>query len=252
VTTEGRVATLSPWFCGTAPASDAPWLLDASAKLLARLHKSALCIPVCYPRPDRPTYHGLNWAKNYLFELDVVRSLLYTDPSPLYKTCRAEDLKVIDEILKHRAFIMEQHCVWSKQVRKLHRTRPNLIRAPIHGDIYAANMLCNGERIVAVIDWDECQYEPLVYELGRVLWELAKDGQTHSLDEIKMASFLSEYRRNGGPVPDEELDLLVFYIGMLRIIEILLYLNNSTKGDYWSARYTLDNLRALEQLEMPF
>lgn len=246
----GRLATLSNWLPGSHPSPDSPWLLEASATLLARAHRTALDSPVKAPRPDRPTYQSLDWRRNYLFDIDTVSRILFEDSRPLHDTSREEDRGVVSEILSRKSFLLEQFNVWSEWSRHPGGTGRPLLRAPIHGDIYAANLLCEGERITALIDWDECQYEPLVYELGRVLWEFAKDRRTHVLDEGKRQRFLSSYEKAGGPVPPAELDLLVPYICMLRVIECLLYLHNSTTGDFWDARYTLENLIALEHLQI--
>jgi Ser/Thr protein kinase RdoA (MazF antagonist) len=245
----GRLATLSRWLPGTHPSANSPWLLEASASLLARLHRTALDSPVKSPRPDRPTYQSLDWRRNYLFDIEAVRRILFEDSTPLFATSREEDKGVVTEILSRKSFVMEQSDVWSNWSRNPGGVGRTLLRAPIHGDIYAANLLSEDERITAIIDWDECQFEPLVYELGRVLWEFAKDSRTHVLDEGKRQRFLASYWSAGGPVPPEETDLLVPYICMLRIIESLLYLHNSTTGDFWDARYTLVNLMALERLQ---
>ena len=50
-------------------------------------------------------------------------------------------------------------------------------------------------------------------------------------------------------MPEEELELLIPYICVIRIIETLLYIHHSTTGDFWDARYTLENLMALERLQ---
>jgi len=245
----GRLATLSNWLPGTHPSSADPWLLEASAALLARLHRSALDAPVKEPRPDRPTYQSLDWRRNYLFDIDTVRRILFEDSSPLHDTSREEDKGIVEGILSRKSFIMEQADIWSKWSKNPGGIGRALLRAPIHGDIYAANLLCEEDRITALIDWDECQFEPLVYELGRVLWEFAKDGRTYTLNEGKRQRFLSSYNKAGGPVHPEDYDLLVPYISMLRILESLLYIHNSTTGDFWDARYTLENLTALEHLQ---
>lgn len=246
---DGWLATLSNWLPGTHPSADGPWLLEASAALLARLHRTALDLPVKVPRPDRPTQQSLDWKKNYLFDTDTVRMILFEDSSPLYETSREEDWEVVTEILSRKSFVMEQTDIWSKWSKNPGGIGRSLLRAPIHGDIYAANLLSADDRITAIIDWDECQFEPLVYELGRVLWEFAKDGRTHALEKSKRQRFLASYRRAGGPVPEEELELLIPYICVIRIIETLLYIHNSTTGDFWDARYTLENLMALERLQ---
>lgn len=197
----GRLAPLSYWLLNSQPSPDSPQILEASAALLARVHRSSLDSPVKNSRPDRPAYQFLDWTRNYLFDIDTVRRILFEDSSPLYDTCQKEDWGVVSKILFRKKFLMEQFEVrwnWSKQLGGIGRS---LLRAPIHGDIYAANLLCEEDRITALIDWDECQFEPLVYELGRVLWEFAKDGRTHTLNEGKRQRFLASYWKAGGPSP---------------------------------------------------
>ena len=246
---DGRLATLSYWLPGSHPSPDSPWLLEASAALLARVHRSSLDSPVKNSRPDRPTIESLDWTQNYLFDIDTVRRILFEDSSPLYDTSQKEDWGLVSKILSRKKFLMEQFDVWSNWSKQPGGIGRSLLRAPIHGDIYAANLLSEGDCITALIDWDECQFEPLVYELGRVLWEFAKDRQTHALDEEKRQRFLASYWKAGGPVPPEEQDLLIQYICRLRILESLLYIHNSVTGDFWDARYTLENLIALERLQ---
>ena len=138
---DGWLATLSNWLPGTHPSADGPWLLEASAALLARLHRTALDLSVKAPRPDRPTYQSLDWKKNYLFNTDTVRIILFEDSSPLYETSREEDWEVVTEILSRKSFIMEQTDIWSKWSKNPGGIGRSLLRAPIHGDIYAANLL---------------------------------------------------------------------------------------------------------------
>ena len=98
------------------------------------------------------------------------------------------------------------------------------------------------------MDWDECQYEPLVYDLSRGIWEFCKDKAKTDIDMTLAEKFLQVYFEAGGPVPKEQTDLLLPYIRLVRIVEVLFYIVNSVIGDYWNAEYTVRNLKALKNL----
>lgn len=75
--------------------------------------------------------------------------------------------------------------------------RRHPVRHPLHGDYYAGNTLADGDRIVAVLDWDEAYLGPPEQEAAHAAWEWG-DGLTGgTLDGAY--EFLHHYAAAGGP-----------------------------------------------------
>jgi Ser/Thr protein kinase RdoA (MazF antagonist) len=124
----------------------------------------------------------------------------------------------------------------------------DLLFGPIHSDFFPGNVIAVRGRVVGVIDWDYAKPEWLVWELGRSLWEFAKDKRRHDLRPERAGQFLAAYRAAGGPVPRDEERLLVPMIRSVRLAEALRHLTDAADGRAWDARYTAHNLRAFENL----
>lgn len=245
---DDSVLVVGKWLSGEKVSSCEPWVVKESAEMLAKLHKYALYCPIQEKRADHTTYEDLDWERNPLFNMDTVKRVLFEDSSFLYNTTASNEHQQVDYILSKRKLILEEHEKMKCWMKKLMSSGRQMLSAPIHGDIYHSNLLWLNKRISAVIDWDECQYAPLVYELGRVLWEFCKDSEKETIDKDKAEIFLSSYFNAYGPVPRDQLDLILPYIRMLRIVEVLFYIVNAVIGDYWNASYSAANVRALENL----
>lgn len=89
-----------------------------------------------------------------------------------------------------------------------HGTLPELV---IHGDYYAGNLLFDGGRVVAVVDYDKARWQPRVVELAEVLIYFAspRPGYTQHLvypgilQWRPFRRFLRAYSRVTAPADDE-------------------------------------------------
>jgi Ser/Thr protein kinase RdoA (MazF antagonist) len=245
---DGAYIVVGKWLPGTKARSFEPWLVKAVAGLLARLHRYSLEWPEGRKRVCTTTLEDLDWENNSMFERETVTRVLLEDPSPMYETAAPGEKGYVDDILAKRDLIFREYAKMAEWTANLANSGKGQLKAVIHGDIYPSNLLWDHEQLTGILDWDSCQYEPLVYELGRVMWEFCKDKTKGTIDPARSDLFLSTYCSAGGPVPEDEMNYMIPYIRLLRITEILFYVQNSTRGDYWSASYTAENLRALENL----
>ncbi len=203
---DGRVITLFPFMPGRIADRENAAVRAAAATMLGRLHRAALDYPDTAARPRLSPLRDLDWNRNPLWRWDQVEALLAGGPGALAGTPRQADpaarpaLEAIaaraPQIARERGFF----CEWVRQIAIAH---PALLFAPIQGDYYRGNLLTEGDRISAVLDWDECRPEWLAWELARAIFEFCKDRGAHTLDEARAVAFLAAYRGAGGPVPPE-------------------------------------------------
>ncbi len=245
---EGRIITVTPWYSGQVPSK-----LDESydlqmANLMGRLHKYAALCQTQSVRSDRPPFYMYNLERNVIFDIERVKDVLYHNNHFLYANRPPEEKPYIDAMIAARDFIMEQHDWLRDFMRRLTIDAPKLLHAPIHADIYYLNLLCERGSINKLIDWEDCKREILCYELGRVIWEVAKDRKNFCLNKRKADAFVEEYYKAGGNVPMSEHDRLIDYIRQIRVLDTLFYVNNSVTGDYWDAYYATENINSLRNL----
>lgn len=155
----------------------------------------------------------------------------------------------IKEIASRKTQIEEEREKAKKWIIDLKSSDRRLILAPTHGDYYPGNLLTVGARISAVIDWDVCQSDWLIYELGRALWEFCRYDETPVVNQKSADAFLQSYCEAGGVVPETEFDLLIPFIRCVRVQEILFSLGEALRGEWWDPEYTLYNLEALDKIE---
>jgi Ser/Thr protein kinase RdoA (MazF antagonist) len=187
-------------------------LRDQAAALLARLHKFFLGSGGQGTRPPAaPAAPVMRQAKSFLPEL--------ADPD-------------LDR------YLANGRAVWDD------------LRAPIHGDFYRGNLLCHGERIQGLIDWDDCRIGGLHQDLAWSLWEFAKDPISgDQLDETRALQFLEAYRRSAGPVPTDALDFVVPLIRKHLRYEIHRAVAAKELGEQVDNDYLGSELRAFRNLK---
>lgn len=78
--------------------------------------------------------------------------------------------------------------------------RRHPVRHPLHGDYYAGNTLAAGDRIVAVLDWDEAYLGPPQREAAHAAWEWGDGLLGGTL--AGAYEFLHHYAAAGGPGAD--------------------------------------------------
>ena len=132
-----------------------------------------------------------------------------------------------------------------------HETLPamtSLTVGPMHGDFYERNILCREDRILGIIDWDECQVGPLILETGWCVWEFCQDWATDDLNESWVHPFLNAYMHAGGPLGEVELEHVISAIRWRLRDEAVHDLAVRDRGEEWDRDYTEREIRAFQQL----
>lgn len=217
-----HVVSLWPWIPGRRGERRSRRLRVTAAAVLARIHGAGLELDEVPPRPGQPSVRDLDWWSNWMWDLDAA-----LDFAP-------------------RRGLEEKWHELQEVVGTLHTLE--LTFGPIHSDFYPGNVIAVRGAVVGVIDWDYAKPDWLVWELGRSLWEFAKDKRRHDLRPERAGEFLAAYRAAGGPVPREEERLLVPMIRTVRLGEALRHLTDAAHGRAWDAFYTTHNLRSFENL----
>jgi Ser/Thr protein kinase RdoA (MazF antagonist) len=249
---ENRIATLFPLMAGRMADRECAGLRREAARVLARIHRAALRYPDPSSRPGYPPLRDLDWAENHIWSWSVVGPLLAAGARGLQRAAAADlpegAADLTREIVERRPQIEAEWRDMGRWVARLVASGRPLHFAPIHGDYYSRNLLVEGERVTAVLDWDDCQSEWLALELGRAVWEFCKCKRRHTLQLPRASAFLAAYQEAGGPVPQREVDLLVPFMRYTRLMEVLSDLTRAARGQGWDAEYTLHNLLSLENL----
>jgi len=89
----------------------------------------------------------------------------------------------------------------------------------VHGDFFPGNVLLAGDRVAAVLDWEEAQRDWLTWDLATGMWTFCEDDD--DLDREACERFVVAYREAGGTAPVEDDDLLVPLVRVKRILEVL-------------------------------
>jgi Ser/Thr protein kinase RdoA (MazF antagonist) len=85
---------------------------------------------------------------------------------------------------------------------------PGLTTGPTHGDYYRRNLLCAGGQIVGVIDWHDANVRSIAVELAGATFELCRSDE-HVFQFHRADDFVALYRSSKGPVPIDEIALLL-------------------------------------------
>jgi len=243
---EDRIVSLCPLMPGRVADRESAGLQAEAAAMLARLHRVALECSSSGPHPHYEPLREVSWKRNLWFDWTAVRKYLASG--------RVEEaldgLGVEDgrELCRRFNCLDEERQAAEAWVQRVAGSQRRLHFAPVHGDYYRGNVLAEGARITAVIDWEEAHPEWLVFELASALYEFCKDDERCTLERARATAFLQAYREAAGPVPPSDDDLLLPFIRVIRLIEVLFSLDQARQGQPWDPAYTLGNLRALENL----
>lgn len=84
-------------------------------------------------------------------------------------------------------------------------------RATVHGDLNPRNLLFDDDRLVGILDTDDCRVEPLIWDVANLAYGSA---------ELDPHQVWRAYRDAGGPLPDQDEELLAPFarIGALTAI----------------------------------
>jgi Ser/Thr protein kinase RdoA (MazF antagonist) len=249
---EGRIVSLFPFMLGEMLMKEREVHRLEAARLLARLHRVLLEIPAPAPRPGYAALREWNWDTPRRWDWRRVVALLEGSPdaAPLVRLGDPDERESAfrREIVARRYQIADARIASRDFITRLAASGRPLHFGPVHGDYYRRNLLCVGDGISAVLDWDDSGMEWLTFELAFATFETCEDRATETLPLDRAHAFLAAYEEADGPVPRTDLDLLVSFMRAIRIIEVLLNLNLAAKGQPWDAEYTVHNLVALENL----
>lgn len=219
----------------------------SAAKMLAQLHKAGLKYPDFSSRLNNPPLRELDWSNNSTWRWAEVKNLLFNQTEEFLKTVSDPDKRsCTEQIFAKRTEIAQEREAFRDWVAALRASGRALVFAPIQGDYWCNNLLVKDGQVSAVVDWDECKTEWLVYELGRATWEFCQNRSQHTLDCQKAVRFLQAYQGAGGPVPSTEFDLLIPFMRCVRVIEVLFSLQQA--WNFGLDEHGLHNLLSLENL----
>lgn len=161
-----RPVSLFPFVDGQLLDRDHPAQRDAAARLLGRLHRVLPTWPALRPRPNpsspRPS------APHVASDAELAEQcVVLADPE-------------LDRFI----------AAW--------RANPRLPAAPLHGDFYRGNLLCAGDNVAGLLDWDDAVIGSREYELAWSVWELAQAPAPEvTLDPDRARRFLEAYAETG-------------------------------------------------------
>ena len=195
VAEQDHVLSLYP-FCSGVPGSSVPAerRLDDLASVMATMHRIAreLALP---QRPgmsaidDEPV--GVLWSAartavedRFGRSRDVTAAVAVVD-------------RAVDEI--------------DHQVQRWRAAGRLESRAAVHGDLNERNQLYRGDRLVGIIDTDDCRVEPLV-------WEVA--GLAYSDPSVSPDAAWEAYLQAGGPLDPRDRELLVTFARLGALTEL--------------------------------
>jgi homoserine kinase type II len=126
----------------------------------------------------------LRWALNWdgaawVERLNAVEHAMSRRSPPLTPELEEGDRWALERLRAQRAWLAHPDCV--------HSYRPLAPAQVVHGDYQDANLFFDGDRVSAVIDWDQTAFMPRGYELARAA------GFMFRLDPARTLSFLAGY-----------------------------------------------------------
>lgn len=214
----GHVITLYPYRAGRSGTAVNPIVrADQMAPLLARLHRISLDLDL----PQRPGAQSLDdgpAADRWLPVRAAVIDRFGSGPE-IMEPARVVDAAVaeVDEVIT--------------ATRAGGRSLP---RAVVHADLNARNQLYSGDRLIGIIDTDECRIEPLV-------WEVA--GLAYSAPEVSASKVWRDYLAAGGPLDPSDEELLLPFARLGALGELQWFTDDEGRATHLAAGH-LRNLAA--------
>ncbi|MEZ4865835.1 MAG: phosphotransferase [Caldilineaceae bacterium] len=247
---QGRIVCLLPLMPGVMAEGDQIHL--AAARFLAQFQRVGMGYPDPAPRPGVPAWHTWDWhaATWPTMEAMLLAAANETTNSALGQRLWRACGEWTPQIVARRAQIIEERAYFQQWIHDLAHSGRSLTMGLLHDDYHGNNLLAAGETITALLDWDSCHPDWLVWDLSNALWEFCHDDDTHALVVKDTQAFLATYAAAGGPVPVQEYDLIIPLIRCRRMIEVLGSLQGIATGGAWdeSPDYLVHNLLALEKL----
>lgn len=246
---QGRIVCLLPWMPGEMADGDGVHL--AAARFLARFHQVSVGYPDLAPRPGVPAWHTWSW---HAAAWPAIQAMLATPPEttePIGRRFWQSCGEWAAAIANRRELIARERSHFQQWMAGLAYADRPLTAGLLHDDFHGGNLLMAEGKVTALLDWDGCHPDWLLFDLSNALWEFCSDDERHTLSLPAASAFLDEYTVVGGPVAEAEHDLIIPLIRCRRMIEILTALRGIATGEAWddSPDYLLHNLIALENLQ---
>ncbi|HEY6738805.1 MAG TPA: phosphotransferase [Actinopolymorphaceae bacterium] len=190
----GRLLSLFPYIAGdlgTATPDDVR--VRETAAMLGRVHRVSL---ERLALPQRPGFHAVDVRDQWVWSR--LRPMLLAEVrGPEAAECFA---LFDDEIARLGRWLDE-----------LHGSGRPLIRAVVQGDTNPRNLIFSGERIVGVIDWDDCHVDVLAAAVAAEAFWPAVDPET----------FWRTYLTAGGPLAPEDFELLGGFARLVAFYDLI-------------------------------
>lgn len=207
---ENRPVLVFPYVEGTPLDSDNPEHLRQSAELLARIHVALMRLSDGTTRPP-------------------------SHPSAPTEEPIQDDPKYIqDDALDdwYNEFVQQE----------------DLPMGLMHGDYYRANILCDGNMIAGVIDWDGLHNGAIICEIAWSTWEHCHTEAGDNLDMHKALPFLMAYLQINDVMSGQLSAAIVPLIRHHLRYEIRRSLAMEEAGEDWDNEYRQQEIRAFQNL----
>jgi Phosphotransferase enzyme family len=115
----------------------------------------------------------------------------------------------------------------------------------IHGDFHSGNVLVRDTRIAGVVDWQYARLDWPALELAGVVWDLAWDGESPTIDVAVRDEIIRRYANAGGPGEP------LFVRPLMRLeslVTALFSLTRAARGLPWNREFTRLVLATLDEL----
>ncbi len=248
-TDQGRIICLLPLMPGEMADGEQVHLL--AARFLAHFHRVSVDYPDQSPRPGVAAWREWDW---HAMAWPAIQAMLATSPEtsdPIGQRFWQSCGEWAAAIAERRAQIAEERSYLQQWIADLARSDRPLTTGLLHDDFHGGNLLVADGEVTALLDWDGCHPDWLLFDLSNAIWEFCHDDDTHALVLKDAQAFLQAYAAAGGPVTEAEFALIIPFIRCRRMIEILTALRGIATGEAWdeSPDYLVHNLLSLENLQ---
>lgn len=207
---ENRPVVIFPYIEGELLDRNNPELLRQAAELLAQIHNTSSRSLENITRPP-------------------------SDPSAPTEVPLQNDPKYIQD---------PQLDTWYNQFM----ASENLKMGLMHGDYYRGNILCDGDVINGVIDWDELTYGEIIREIAWATWEQCHTESGDYLDIERARLFVTTYQGINNTLSSFEYKAIIPLIRYHLRYEIRRSFAAEEAGEDWDEDYRQQEIRAFNNL----
>lgn len=201
----GSLLTLFPFVPGQHADADSAAHRRLAADVLARIHRESRRLLGDARRPDEAGLADKRW-----WAWPAIRGLVAANRASLDAD--------VDEITK---ILDDEVAELDARVSALPSDHP---KAVIHGDFNARNVLVDGDSTVHIVDWDDCRFD-------FVEWELAQAaGHFGGVDVELIRQFLDSYEEAGGLTTPSTREVLPLFMRCGSVNEVFWVLDHAPDG----------------------